>query len=234
MVELPEEFRSTPRSYYVWSRSRRAAHTLALALGSFGDPAFRWLTVREEPSQPSEEEPWVRRLLPLARVLAPLSSDELGPGPPVSRESVDSLIRSGGTSTERTTLDLYLRLPPRLQELLDESDSPTTPRFVVVANVDRIRQLSPVDTGRLRPFTGVFSRHGLSLVATSVPPPYEGRYGFDMVLRLDIESTSAWRTGRLVVEKGPRSGEFRTGTTFSVDQLPWHLAAGAAIDGASG
>lgn len=230
MVELPAEFRSKPRSYYVWSRSRRAGHALALTLGSFADPSFRWISVRESATQQAEEEAWVYRLLPVSRVLAPLTSAELRPGPQVSRETFDALVRPDGATEDRTTLDHYLRLPPRLQGLLHEDEATTGPRFIVVANSDRIRQLYPIDPGRLRPFTRVFSRSGLSLVTTSIPPPYEGRYAFDIVFRLDVDSAEEWRAGPLIVEKGLGSGEFRTGATFPITELSGYLQTATEIE----
>ncbi|HLM70673.1 MAG TPA: hypothetical protein VK423_04765 [Thermoplasmata archaeon] len=214
----------------MWSRGRRAGHALALAIGRFGDPEFRWLSVRESGSVPSEEEGWVHRLLPESRILAPLTSDELRPGPLVPRESFDALLRTEGAAAERTALDHFLRLPARLQGLLDEGDSPGRPRIIVVANSDRVRQMYPLDPGRLRPFTNLFSQHGLSIVATSIPPPYEGRYGFDIVLRVDLDSSEEWNRGRLVVEKGHRAGEFRTGATLPLAQFPEYMDAGSSIE----
>jgi hypothetical protein len=231
MVELPSEFRSRPRSYYLWSRSRRAGHVLAFALGGFADPSFRWLSVRTSSAPPGEDEAWSPRLLPSVRVLAPLSTEDLRPGRPVSRETFDSLIRTERASEERTALEHYLRLPPRLQEMLDRPvASGGGPRVLVVANSDRIRQLRPIDPNRLRPFTQLFSFYGLSIVATSVPPPYEGRYGFDVVLRVDVDTESEWRSGRIVVEKGLGSGEFRTGATLRLEELSGYLASGALIE----
>jgi len=234
MVDLPPEFRTTPFSYYVWSRSRRASHVMAFAVAKFIDPSFRWITVRELAAEPSVEESWVRRLLPETRVPAPISVADLGEGPRVSRETFDSLIRPEGATADRIALDHFLLLPPRIQRILDESDSPSGPRVVVVANTNRIRMFYPADPGRLRAMMDVFPRHGLSVITTSIPPPYEGRYGYSIALRLDVESAEEWRTAHLVVEKGLPSGELRTGTTFSPDQLPWYLEAGTAIEKATG
>lgn len=230
MVELPLEFRTAGRSYHLWGRSSHAGHVLAFALAKFGDESFRWLSVRDSPAQPTEEEEWVRSLLPENRVLAPLSSLELTPGRPVSKEVLDSLIRTDGETSERTSLDHYLLLPPRLQNLLDEVDARSPLRAIVVANAERIQRFYPTDPGRMRPFADVFSRHGISMISTSLPPPYEGRYAFDIVLRIDGSSTGDWRSGRLVVEKGLRSGEFRTGSTYSLEELPWYTKAGTAIE----
>lgn len=230
MVELPPEFRTTPLAYYLWSRSPRAAHVLAFAVAKFVDPSFRWMTIRGSATQPSEEEGWVRRLLPESRILAPLAESELGQGPQLSKETFDSLIRPEGAAMERIALDHFFLLPLRLQRILDETNPSPGPRAVVVANTNRVRHIYPTDPERLRAYTDVFPRSGLSMITTSIPPPYEGRYGFDIVLRLDVPSAAEWRSAHLVVEKGLRSGEFRTGATLSSDKLPWYLEMGTAIE----
>ena len=233
MVDLPREFRTTPFSYYVWSRSRRAGHVLAYAIAKFADPAFRWMTIRELATEPSVEEAWVERLLPKARIIPPFSDAEFVTEPRVPRGTFDSLIRPEGAVAERTALDHFFLLPQRLQLILDESDNPPGPRVVVVANTNRVRQFYPVNPDRLRAYTDVFPRNGFSMITTSIPPPYEGRHGFNIVLRLNVESTEEWRTAHLAVEKGLPSGEFRTGATFSSEQLPWYREAGAEIEKAS-
>ncbi len=234
MVDLPQEFRTTPFSYYVWSRSRRAGHVLAFAIAKFVDPSFRWITIRETAAEPSVEESWVHRILPDARIPAPVSVSDLGEGPRVSRETFDSLIRPEGAMSERVALDHFLLLPPRIQRMLDEGEAPTIPRAIVVANTNRIRLFYPSDPDRLRALMEVFPRNGISIITTSLPPPYEGRYGYAIALRLDVESADEWRKAHLVVEKGLPSGELRTGASFSSEELPWYLEAGAAIEKAVG
>ena len=230
MVEPPTEFQTRPQSYYVWSRSRRAGHVLALGLGRFIDTEFRWQTVRDSEQQVSEEEDWVKRLIPAKRLLQPLTSASLRPGPRVTAATFDSLLTTEGRAEERASIEHFLLLPPRLQEFVDEADASGRPRAIVVTNTDRIRQFYPTDPGRLRPFTAVFSRYGLSVIATSVPPPYEGRYGFDVVLRFDVDGDELWSKGQLVVEKGTAAGSFRTGSTLDAKDLPWFHDAGELVE----
>jgi len=230
MVELPPEFRNTPLGFYLWSRSPRAGHVLAFALGRFVDPDFRWMSIREAPDVPSEEERWVRRLLPAGRVIDPLAGSDLGHAPRVPRQTFTALIRPEDAASERIALDHFFLLPERLQAILDERTVAPTPRAVVVSNTNRVREFYPTDPERLRAYTDVFPRSGISMITTSVPPPYKGRYGFDVVLRLDVATTSDWRSAHLVVEKGPRSGEFRTGATFPTRELPWYLEAGTTVE----
>lgn len=234
MVELPPEFRTTPLGYYVWSRSPRAGHLLAFAIASFVDPKFRWMSIREAPSHPSDEEAWVRRLLPENRVLEPLSGADLGTTPQVPRKTFDALLRPEGAATERIALDHFFLLPERLQRLFDESNPSPGPRAVVVANTNHVREFYPADPERLRAYTDVFPRCGFSMIATSIPPPYKGRYGFNVVLRLDVTHASDWRDAHLVVEKGLRSGDFCTGATLSTAQLPWYLKMGTTVEGRPG
>lgn len=233
MVELPEELRNASLSFYLWSRSPRAGHTLALAIGRFVDPSFEWLSVREERSHPSEEESWVRRLLPEGRILASMSAGELHGGSHVSKETLNSMVRPDGTTAERTSLEHYFLLPTSFQSLLDEAGPLGAVRVIVVSNTERLARLYPSDPGEMRPFADVFSRHGLTMISTAVPPPYAGRYAFDIVLRVDVDSVEDWRAGRLVVEKGLSFGEYRTGATFSLQQLPWYLEAGEQIERAA-
>jgi|SRR5271157_186569 len=234
MVDLPPEFRTTPFSYYVWSRSRRAGHVLAFAIAKFIDPSFRWITVRETAAEPSVEEPWVHRILPDAQIPVPVSVTDLGQGPRVPRETFDSTIRPEGALTERVALDHFLLLPPRIQHMLDEGEASSTPRAIVVANTNRVRLFYPSDPDRLRAFMEVFPRNGISIITTSLPPPYEGRYGYSIALRLDVESADEWRRAHLVVEKGLLSGDLRTGASFPSEELPWFLEAGTAIEKAVG
>jgi hypothetical protein len=233
MVDLPAEFRTTPFSYYVWSRSRRAGHVLAFALARFIDPAFRWVTIRESTAEPSAEESWVHRLLPEARIPQPVAVAELAEGPRVSRETFDSMIRPEGAAAERTALDHLYLLPTRIQEIFDEEAVSSRPRTVVVANTNRIRLFYPTDPDRLRVMIEIFPRNGISVIATSMPPPYEGRYGFSIALRVDVDSAEGWRKARLVIEKGLPSGEVRTGATFGSEELPWYHEAGTAIEKAA-
>jgi len=230
MVDLPPEFRTTPLGFYLWSRSPRAGHVLAFALGRFVDPEFRWMSIRESPDTPSEEERWVRRLLSGNRIIDPLVGSDLGRAPRVPRQTFNALIRPDGAASERIALDHFFLLPERLQAILDERVIASTPRAVVVSNTNRVREFYPADPERLRAYTDVFPRSGISMITTSVPPPYKGRYGFDIVLRLDVTTVSEWRTAHLVVEKGSRTREFRTGTTFPTDDLPWYLEAGATVE----
>lgn len=230
MVELPPEFRTTPLGYYVWSRSPRAGHVLAFAIAKFVDPAFRWMSIRESSSVPAEEERWVHQLLPEDRILEPLSPSDLGKSPRVPRTTFDAMIRPEGAAAERIALDHFFLLPERVQRILDEPTSSSLPRVVVVANTNRVRDFYPTDPDRLRAYTDVFPRTGISMITTSIPPPYKGRYGFDIVLRLDVASTSDWRNAHLVVEKGTRSGDFRTGVTLSSDQLPAYLEMGTTVE----
>ena len=106
----------------------------------------------------------------------------------------------------------------------------TRPRVVVVSNTNWVRDFYPTDPDRLRAYTDVFPRIGFSMITTSSPPPYKGRYGFDVVLRVDVAKPSEWRKAQLVVEKGLRSGDFRTGVTFSSDQLPAYIEMGEAVE----
>ena len=230
MVNLPPEFRTTPFSYYLWSRSRRAGHVLAFAIATFIDPSFLWITVRESTAEPSVEESWVHRLLPDPRIPAPVSVSDLGEGPRISRETFDSMIRPEEAMTERVALDHFLLLPPRIQRMLDEAEPSSGPRAVVVANTNRVRLFYPSDPDRLRALMDVFPRNGISIITTSIPPPFEGRYGYAIALRLDVRSAEEWRTAELVVEKGLSSGKLRTGATFTSEELPWYLEAGAAIE----
>jgi len=233
MVDLPHEFRTTPFSYYIWSRSRRAGHVLAFAIAKFADPSFRWMTIRELATEPSVEEAWVHRLLPEPRILPPFTDAEFVTEPRIAKGTFESLIRPEGANSERTALDHFFLLPTRLQRILDEDQVPTNPMVVVVANTNRVRQFYPADPDRLRAYTDVFPRNGFSMITTSIPPPYEGRHGFNVVLRLDVDSAEEWRPAQLVVEKGLPSGELRTGATFSSEQLSCYLDAGTAIEEAS-
>jgi len=230
MVDLPIAFRTTPLGFYVWSRSPRAGHVLAFALGRHIDPDFRWMSIRESLNVPSEEERWVRRLLTDAHVLAPLAGSDLARAPRVSRQAFSSMIRPEGAAAERIALDHFFLLPERLQAILDERTAAPTPRAVVVSNTNRVREFYPAEPERLRAYTDVFPRCGISMITTSVPPPYKGRYGFDVVLRMDVGAASEWRTAHLVVEKGAHAGEFRTGATYPTAELPWYLQAGATIE----
>jgi hypothetical protein len=230
MVEFPPEFHTTPLGYYVWSRSPRAGHVLAFAIAKFADPAFRWISVRELPKVPAEEERWIERLLPKNQVLEPVSPADLGKSPRVARKTFDSTIREEGAGAERIALDHFFLLPQRLQRIFDEPHPSSAPRAIVVANTNRVRDFYPTDPDRLRVFTEVFPRVGISIITTSIPPPFRGRYGFDIVLRLDVASAADWRNAHVVVEKGTRSGEFQTGVTLSPEQLPSYLALGDAVD----
>jgi len=230
MVELRSDFRTTAMAYYAWSRSPRAAHVLAFALAQFIDPEFRWITIRESSGAPSEEEGWVDALVPRDRVLEPLTDREMGQTPPLARETYRALLRPEGETNERVALDHFFLLPQRLQRLLDESPTTRGPRVVVCANTNRVRDFYPSDPERLRAYTDVFPRIGFSMITTSIPPPYKGRYAFDIVLRLDVGESAQWRSAQLVIEKGMRSGEFQTGATIPSEQMPWYLEAGDAVE----
>lgn len=234
MVDFPVAFRTTPLGYYLWSRSPRAAHVLAFAIARFADPGFRWISIREAPNVPAEEERWVRRVLPENRIVDPISPADLGRTPRLSRRTFDSMIRPDGAEVERIALNHFFLLPQRLQGMLDEASPSSVPRVVVVSNTNWVRDFYPTDPERLRAYTDVFPRTGFSMITTSIPPPYRGRYGFDIVLRLDVPSASEWRNASLVVEKGVRSGEFRTGASLPSDRIPGYLELGASIEKQSG
>jgi len=230
MVDLPPEFRTTPFTYYIWSRSPRASQILAYAVAQFADPGFRWMCIREESSLPSDEERWVGRLLPPARVLSPMAETDMGRSRRPAKESFQELIRAEGSSADRFALDTFLLLPLHIQGILDEVHTGSNPRAVVITNTNRVRQFFPTDPDSLRVYTDVFPRIGFSMITTSIPPPFRGRYGFNVVLRVDVTSAHEWQDAHLVVEKGFRAGDFRTGATFPVNQLPWYLETGRTIE----
>jgi len=234
MVELPSEFHTTPLAVYVWSRSPRAAQVLAFAIAKFSDPAFRWMSVRAENRLPSEEEVWVHRMLPPERIMEPLAESDLGQGPRLLRTTFDALVRPEGAEADRIALDHFFLLPERLQRMLDETPTGPGPRAVVIANTNRIRQFYPADPDLLRAYTDVFPRGGFSMITTSVPPPYKGRYGFNVVLRMDALSPEGWRDADLVVEKGFREGDFRTGASYSAREIPWYRELGDAVTSSTG
>jgi hypothetical protein len=206
---------------------------LAFALAKFIDPSFRWITVRESSTEPSAEESWIHRLVPEAQIPLPLPVSDLGQGPTVDKPTFESMVRLEGATADKVALDLLLLLPERFQRMLDESVPPNILRAIVVANTNRVRAFYPQDPGRLRGLMEIFPRHGISIITTSMPPPFEGRYGYSVSLRLDVESAETWRIAQLVVEKGLPSGEFSTGRTISCNDLPWYLEAGKAIEKAS-
>ena len=234
MVELAGEFRTTPLAYYVWSRSPFAAQVLAFAIGRFSDANFRWITVREATGAVSEEEPWVSRLLPPTRILPPLTEAELGRGPRVPRATFDAMIRPEGATDDRIAVNTFLLLPLRIQRILDEVPNRGGPRTVVLANTNRIREFYPSDPEVLRAYTEVFPRSGFSLITTSIPPPFTGRYAFNVVMRLDVLSSEAWREAQVVVEKGFRQGKFTTGASFPARSVPDYLEIGEEIRRAVG
>ena len=234
MVDLPPEFRTTPFSYYVWSRSRRAGHVLAFALAKFVDPSFRWMTIREFGDGTLGRGDLGATASCLKPGFFPIHGRRVRDRTPNPEETFESMIRPEGTGAERTALDHFFLLPTRLQRILDEVHAPRGLRSSSVANTNRIRQFYPADPERLRASTDVFPRNGSPMITTSIPPPYEGRHGFNIVLRLDVDSTEEWRMAHLVVEKGLLSGDLRTGALFTSAELPWYFEAGAAIEKAVG
>lgn len=207
-VGFPEEFRAEAHSYFVWGTDRTAANLLAHALAAFIDPAFLWLSFREFPDRPTPDEAWVTRTLPQERRLAGAEKPAAGEKPP--GEVVDRWVVIWPGQATVPLVD-FLRTPERFRALVPSPADPAAPRVLVAANTDRVRSSSPSETEAIGALDVQWSSSGVSVIRTAVPPAFAGRFGCDIVLRVDVPSPDDRRYGTLTVEKGLAGGRFQGG-----------------------
>lgn len=218
-VVFPEEFRLRALSYYVWGPDRTAANLMAHALAAHADPAFCWMSVREDPRRTTADETWMARLLPPSRRLAAVGAEELRPGEPVAPAVLWTVIRPDNPARETERLVDFLRMPERFRAAMEAVEPGTGLRLVVVANTDRIRAYYPADPEAIGALNALWTERGISVVGTSVPPAFPGRFGFDVVLRVEVGSPDDRRYGTLTVEKGLGGGRFQSGQSIPLFTL---------------
>lgn len=236
VVNLPSEFTSRPLAYYVWGASRRSANTFAHALAAHLDREFLWWSVREPGAPTTDDAERAAALLPRERALDPVTPEDLVPDDAISNLASWTATRGPRAESPAEVAELldFLRLPQSVRSVAQGLATDGAPRCLAIANADRVRALYPGEPEGLRRYCRALTTRGIAVVVTSGAPPNPGRFGFDVVLRLENFPAGAWRTGRVAVEQGLERPPFRTGAVIDLSEVPAYRAAAEALERSGG
>lgn len=212
----PSSLFDRPASVILIGEDRPLLNWVALALASSADPGFLWLDVRALGGLVADTDPLSGHVIPPER-LAVLRPSALTPDDTKANIGVSAVVRADEPPENLQILLDFLRLPERTQARLSEMVASGQPRVAVLSNAHRLGGYYPVES--IGPMLRAIQATGVISLFTFADAPNDGRFAFDIVLRLEGRDPKAWRQATLRVEKGLESGPFRTDTTYRLAEL---------------
>jgi hypothetical protein len=190
---------SPPPSVFVYGSSRAVVNLTLFALAEDANPRFHWLDVRTDSDPTSQWDPVRMGWVVPPRLWSTDPRNPLVPDHPPENTAIFHLVRSDEPPMMLARLADFLRLPPKMQEILGEIPSEGGPNVLAVANADRMSGMLPPAT--LGPILDAFEWTGCSLFVgcTSTNPPPLDR--FTHVVRIDGDSVHRWRAARVHFER---------------------------------
>ncbi|MGA8091852.1 MAG: hypothetical protein WB984_05090 [Thermoplasmata archaeon] len=205
-----------PTSVLLFGESRPLLSWVAYAFASAENPMFLWTDVRLAGQPNSPEGPLARNLVPEDR-LHVLETHDLLRNDEISNKAIANVIRGDEAPDNVQLLIEFLRLPPRLQELLSSAKAANRPATLVLSNAHRMAAHYPAAT--VGPVIRAIVATDTILFMTFADVPGTGQNAFETVLRLEGRDPREWRQAALVTEKGPSDGPFRTGSMHRLSEL---------------
>jgi|SRR5271157_4855529 len=205
-----------PTSVLLCGDNRSLLNWVAYAFASTENPEFIWTDARLSDQVLDDDDPLARHMVPQDR-LHFLYTNEVLRDDSVLTLGLEGVIRADEPPSNVRHLIEFLRLPPRLQEMLSVAQREGRPATLVLSNGHRMASRFPAET--VAPFLQAVIGAGAILLMTFADAPGEARQAFETVLLLDGENPKQWRQATLTAEKGPSDGPFRTGAKHRLDDL---------------
>jgi len=217
---VPSGALGQPCSIYVYGDCRPVVNGVAFAMADMLDLAPLWLEVRDP--QDGHEEPTVVSAGWIApdRLFLSDSGSGLEPNDAVANLALWNVVRSDEPSEVLADLTDFLRLPLLIQEVIGHTTTESSPRAIVVANVERVQHLFPQEPGSLRRFLRSILNRSVSLVVAHTGSPVEQRSAFNAVFRVHASTLAAWNVGSLECERGLMRGPYSVGRPRRLSHIP--------------
>jgi hypothetical protein len=188
-----------PPSVLVYGLSRPLVNLALYALAEDANPGFHWLDVRSDSEASSQWDPVRLGWVEPPRLWSTDPMHPLTPDHPTANAAIFHLVRSDEPPAMLARLADFLRLPPKMQEILAEIPSEGGPNILAVANCDRMSGKLP--TAALAPILDAFEWAGCSLFVGFKGANPVARERFTHVVRIEGDSVSRWRSARVHFER---------------------------------
>ncbi|MGA7861644.1 MAG: hypothetical protein WCB19_07280, partial [Thermoplasmata archaeon] len=209
-----------PTTVFVSGPSRSVVNGVAFALAEMIDLTPFWLDVRDGKESSDSPDPASTGWIPPDRLFISEGGRGLEAEAPGTEAALWTIVRSDEPASVLSHLTDFLRLPELIQEILSTTGTNGGPKALVTANSDRVTHLFPRTAEGLQRFLRTLAASSLSIVAAHTGTGGPGRFGFETVFRLDVESPSSWTEGTIVCEQGIAQGPFAVSRANRLSDIP--------------
>jgi hypothetical protein len=203
-------------SVFLVGDDRPLLNWIAYAFASDLDRDFLWVDVRTKGEIRSDLDVLARNLIPPERLME-VRAHELAPSRATVNVAVSGVIRDDDAPESVKLLLDFLRLPEHSQATLSSIAARGSPKVIVLSNTHRLLAFYPSEVAG--PLVRAIRDIGITLIMTYADAPNEGRFVYDIVLRLLGREPENWRQARLLVEKGPPGGPVRSEGQYRLSEL---------------
>lgn len=158
-------------SLYFWGESRDAVNRLASRAAQGLDSRFVWVEVSDGTLEKSSTGPSEREIAAPAR--------DFVPPPGLDEKRIWTYIQPAGQRREAQDLDRFTRMSKPIQEAIEHLLQRSSPRVLVLANLERLQDMFCKDDAVPHPFIEWLNAHEITLVATSAGSPLHEGVFFD-------------------------------------------------------
>jgi len=206
-------------SVLVYGRARALVNLTLYAMADDANPRFHWLDVRSDSDTTSQWDPVRMGWVEPTRLWSTDPMHSLAPDHPPANAAIFHLVRSDEPPMMLARLADFLRLPPKMQEILGEIPTEGGPNLLAVANADRMSGALP--SAALAPILDAFEWTGCSLFVgfTGASPPALER--FTHVVRIEGDSAHRWRSARVHFERVGTDGAHSNPEGAPVTEIPF-------------
>lgn len=215
---IPGGFRQAT-SVFIGGGSRSLVKWVALALLDPYATRVYWTDVRLEGEVPEPEDPIAGNAVPADRVhiLNPrqLQQDESDARRAEAAAAV--MIHADEPPQSVRRIFQFLRLPEHSQQRIVSTFAGDEPAILVLSNAQRLSGLFPPEA--VGPMVSAIVDAGACIVTLWSEALPGARSAFDIVLLLEGNGPSSWRSASLRCEKGLAQGPLAHGVTVRLDAL---------------
>jgi hypothetical protein len=207
-------------SIFIAGTSRPLLKWVAFALLERYASRVYWTDIRYEGEAADPLDPLVAGVIPADRVHV-LNPRQLHQDESLTRRveaAAPSLLRTDEPAESVRRIFDFLRLPAHTQERIASTFSGDEPALLVLANGQRLGGTFPPEA--VAPIVHAIVDAGACIVTLWAEALPAARGAFDVVLHVQGQDPSGWRTATLRCEKGLSTGPLAHGVTVSLSDLP--------------